>query len=678
MFSFHCARWLTLSFLIAMISTNAQSQSLPPNRSLDERFLASIPESTRERYYKEREDSLRTLVPRIIFVPGVLGSKIEECQADGSQCKSVWGTIEAFGSRRDLTRKADRKYRTDVAEEIVFKDIYGSVLELIRLKARDLVEDRSSDAVLNVFHYDWRVSNAENAELLAKRICEIRISAPESPITVIAHSMGGLITKVWAKRFSSAECGSAGKPMVKTFVFVATPHLGSPKTIKAITTGYSILFDEISMVERVLPYWARWFEREHLLKNLNEAGVTFPSFYELLPIQSSEWCRTEKPSLADLDIIPSSIVGENGKTINVFDAAKWREYDLLRRIGNSPLRNSFYMNQLPTLLKNAELLLCELVDFDPASVAEVRYFYGREKNDNTLGLFKLRPASSDLIIATEKTAGDGTVPVYSAGNAILRVQAAELALDHVSIISSSAIAELVGDWFEAADTMSKAMMKRADADFEPVVVAEVAMTGNLLSLSLDPRLWSDLDQQTAIAINTQALKLMDYSPPQVAELASATVDANERAKLYAIAASAAPSDAERVKWTGELALASYNSGNYEEAISASDEVLRLASDALAGDNLVRFTLETQAKSVNAWANLKVGNFDEYKALVSADSTLKEPSPPLFALGNSAVNAQGNTVFYYATKDSNNVWVYGMPPEFGPEFRQPGDPWRRLN
>jgi pimeloyl-ACP methyl ester carboxylesterase len=108
----------------------------------------------------------------------------------------------------------------------LFKDVYGEVLDYIRRKAALIAFDRADDALVTVFHYDWRLSNGENAQRLKERVCLVRSRAKSSPIVIIAHSMGGLITKVRAARYAKEPCASGNKPDVRQIVFVAAPHLG--------------------------------------------------------------------------------------------------------------------------------------------------------------------------------------------------------------------------------------------------------------------------------------------------------------------------------------------------------------------------------------------------------------------------------------------------------------------
>jgi pimeloyl-ACP methyl ester carboxylesterase len=239
------ARLLGVWIILGAIPSHAQV--VPVLKPPGDGIVLNIPQSERDKFYQERDVARRTSTPRILFVPGILGSKIDECRADGSQCVNIWGTVGAI-KRPDvnLTLRSDRVYRTDVVDSLFFKDIYGGVLEYIRGKAEAFVSDRPDDALVTVFHYDWRRSNGDNAKLLKERICGVRAHAPSSPIIIIAHSMGGLMTKVWAARHAKEPCADGKDPGVKQIVFVATPHLGSPKAIKAIAEGYNIVFDELA------------------------------------------------------------------------------------------------------------------------------------------------------------------------------------------------------------------------------------------------------------------------------------------------------------------------------------------------------------------------------------------------------------------------------------------------
>jgi pimeloyl-ACP methyl ester carboxylesterase len=615
-----------LAFLIVFGA--ARAQELKPKVIIDRTALAGVPADAIDDYYAKMRTATRRNLPRIIFVPGILGSKIEECQSDGSQCKPIWGTSSSITDKSvDLSIRGDRRYRTDVVDRVFFQDMYGNVLDHIRNEASRIVDDTTNDPILTVFHYDWRVSNATSAERLAKQICEVRAAAPDSPIILIAHSMGGLVSKIWAKRHSQTACSGGMTPRIAHLVFVATPHLGSPKTIKAIAEGYNVLFDELDGLKKYLGF----FERNYILPAINAAGMTFPSVYELLPVQTSEYCRNSVPALAN---VANALEGDDGKSLNVFNAEIWRSYDLLRRIGSPAIRQTFYGGILKTLLQQSERLLCELAGFDPASVvSEVTYLVGREKEDKTYGWFRLKLGADQPIEKFTSTAGDGTVPVYSAQNQLISrsIQTWEAPFNHVGMVSSPLLFSIIGRWYGDAVARTKRELSSANASFQSIVVAETAASGTLQPVSLDARGWATKDNQIAIVINSRALSIMGYSPSEVAALAASRPAPEDRARWYAIAASVATSDIQKITWTGELARWAYASGRFEEAIGSSEQVISATKIEPGKDTAQAANLEKQAKEIMGWSYLRTGDIQRFNVIAKEASLaglkLKEPDLP---------------------------------------------------
>jgi pimeloyl-ACP methyl ester carboxylesterase len=572
-------------------------------KATDTALVAAIPQSERDEFYAARRDAMRKNAPRIIVVPGILGSRIDECRSDDSQCTTIWGTVAATVRQNvDLSVRSDRVYRTDVVEDLFFKDVYGGALDYIRARANSIVSDGSDDPLLTVFHYDWRRSNSDNATLLKQRICDVRARAPNSPIFIVAHSMGGLMTKIWAARYSQAPCSNGKKPEIARIVFVATPHLGSPKTIKAIAEGYDILFDELTGLGRYLS----WYERNYLLDAINKAGVSFASLFELLPIRSSEYCRNQKPQLA---VAPDPVDGDDDKPVNLFDIETWRRYDLLRRIGAPPVRQVYYDSKLAPLLHQSELLLCEIVDFDPSKVAEVVYVFGREKDDKTYGWFRLRSGVADSIYQSKNVQGDGTVPVDSAENFLISStrQTREVQADHVSIISSAVVLGIIDEWSIEARKRADLEIGRAKPEYASLLVAETAASGNLIPISLDAQAWSNEDERFAIEINSKALVARGYKPLNVAELASRTPNSIERARLYAVAASNADAPGQRLAWIGEVARSAYDASYFEDAVRSAEFVAATAKTELPATDPAAATLQRQASEVIGWASPRTGD-----------------------------------------------------------------------
>ena len=632
---------LIFAFALSITATGSIAQTIPFKTALSDAVVAAIPPSTTEDFYTKLRDERRRNAPRIVFVPGILGSKIEECQSDGTQCKEIWGTVKAVISKDiDLSIRPDRVYRTDVVDDLFFNDIYGVSLSYLRSRASQASPDSADDPLVTVFPYDWRQSNARNAISLANKICQVRLKAPESPIVLIAHSMGGLMAKIWANRYSRADCSNGAKPSVSRFVFVATPHLGAPKTIKAIAQGYNILFDELDRLNRYKSWFAR-FERDYFLDSLNQAGMSFASLYELLPIRTSEYCRNAKPTLAKT---LNPVDGEDGKPLNLFDPNAWRHYDLLRRIGAPAIRDVYYDNKLAPLLRNAEVLLCEIVDFDPSSVADVIYLFGREKTDRTYGWFHLRLGMSDNIDKFTNTQGDGTVPVYSAQNFLISRtnQTREVEADHVSIIHSPVLFGLIDEWYEEAAAKSKIKIGQISPDFSSLLVAEAAASGTLIPVSLNARNWSNKDNRFAININSQALTMMGYSLSELSQYAALHRDPLERAKLFAVAASSSDSPSQRLGWTAEVAKYAYISSHFDDSIQTAGLIVDAKRSNAGGGEVILAsndpniaTVDKQAKEIIGWAYLRSGNIDRFNSSAEAyareyavaRNEFKEPTMP---------------------------------------------------
>lgn len=673
-----------ITTLIVSFATPGNAQTIAPKPDVAIELIKPIPQLTRDEYYEKLRTARLKNTPRIVFVPGILGSKIDECRADGSQCTTIWGTADALLRKKDadLSIKPDRIYRTDVVEAVLFKTIYGDVLEHIRTRAEELISDTPRDPLLTVFHYDWRQSNWDNAVGLGKAICGVRAAAPDSPIIVIAHSMGGLMTKVWLKEYSDVACPAGAKPNIKRVIFVATPHLGSPKTIKAILQGYDFLFEETNLLSKPL----RYFETNYLLKAFNQAGPSFPSIYELLPIRSSEYCTATKKTLSSA-AVPAA--ANDGKPVNMFDPETWQKHDLLNRIGGSAdSRNVYYAQRIAPLLSRAERRLCELAYYDPSKATEVVYVVGREKVDKTLGWASLKFGAAGIIEKSTNVEGDGTVPLYSARNILVNPADQPLVVDadHLSIVSSPSLGARIDLWYNDAESSArKELASLGNAAFDTVMLAEAVASGVLFPVSLNARQWPDRGDQLAIDINKRALAAMRYSPSDVAQFASSTLDPLNRAKLYAISASITDVPSQKLAWLTEVAQWAYMSSAYEVAIANSELVIGTKTESQSAiPNFVEF--EKQASKLAGWSYLHSGNRAKFNTVASefakkySSTEFSDPTMSYVAGGNGdwmllpwlpkgARIVGGQVGDYYLPPDrylaERSTYLRSLGPSYGP-------------
>ncbi|MGB7068533.1 MAG: hypothetical protein WBD22_03500 [Pyrinomonadaceae bacterium] len=156
-----------------------------------------------------------------------------------------------------------------------------------------------------VFPYDWRRDNVENARLLVRQVegLKKRLGKPDLKFNIVAHSMGGLISR-YAAMYGDAELPlrnpkptwSGARHFDKIFL-VGTPNDGSVLSFKAMLTGYSYGGGGLN-----LPF----------IQDIDRYDVfTIPAAYQLLPQTGS-----------------FVFYGEDLKPIEVdlFDPGTWESY----------------------------------------------------------------------------------------------------------------------------------------------------------------------------------------------------------------------------------------------------------------------------------------------------------------------------------------------------------------
>ena len=140
-------------------------------------------------------------------------------------------------------------------------DPYGSVgvILLAYLKLKFKLRIAGFDA--DFHHFDWRHSLAETGDALAGRI------ARESrPVSLVCHSMGGLVARAAIAR---------GAPVEKVLQ-LGTPNRGSFAPVQVIRATY----DTVVQLARL--------DLFHTAKDLSEGVLrTFPGLYEMLPFANA-------------------------------------------------------------------------------------------------------------------------------------------------------------------------------------------------------------------------------------------------------------------------------------------------------------------------------------------------------------------------------------------------------
>lgn len=290
---------ITLIGLICLVFTVSGCAGTDPKPTLD------------VIYNKSAQDHGPNRNP-IIAIPGILGSRL----LDRPSGKVVWGAFEpdsADPSDPDGARLISLPIRDDLELAEIRDDVEpDGVLEKVRIKLVGIAFELQAYAgILSTlgaggyrdqdlglagqvdygdghftcfqFDYDWRRDNVENAQRLHAFILEKRaylkdeyerrfgIEDAEIKFDIVAHSMGGLVTRYFL-RYGSQELPSdgtkpeltwAGARYVERAIMVGTPNAGSLDAFVELVDGWQ--------VGPTLPYYPP------------ALMGTFPSIYQLLP-----------------------------------------------------------------------------------------------------------------------------------------------------------------------------------------------------------------------------------------------------------------------------------------------------------------------------------------------------------------------------------------------------------
>jgi pimeloyl-ACP methyl ester carboxylesterase len=212
----------------------------------------------------------------VIFVPGIGGSRLRNRNTG----KVVWGNLETmFGDLQKISlpdRDTDLIEATEVIDKIVifcpFQTSFYGEIETFLCKNLSYARDKD----LFFFCYDWRQDCAVSAEKLKEYIGE-RYDQLGKKLTIVAHSMGGLIARY------CTDCLEAHQ-YVDKIIALGTPHRGSPNALESLLKGACV--------------FPGGFRRQETLKCLK----TFPSAYQLLPTLGSKEVYIQDDHMSPVDI----------------------------------------------------------------------------------------------------------------------------------------------------------------------------------------------------------------------------------------------------------------------------------------------------------------------------------------------------------------------------------------
>jgi pSer/pThr/pTyr-binding forkhead associated (FHA) protein/pimeloyl-ACP methyl ester carboxylesterase len=188
----------------------------------------------------------------VIIVPGVMGSELWL----GSE--RVWPDVKHLFRNPELYRLPDETpleprglvQEVVIVPNLIKLDQYNRLGDYL---VEELGYERGAD--LLEFGYDWR----QDVRLSARRLAEaIEKWERRTPITIIAHSLGTLVSRYYVERLG-------GERRVERLILMGGPHQGAPKAAASMVLGPNLL-----------PFGL-------LGDRLRDVIATFPTGYQILP-----------------------------------------------------------------------------------------------------------------------------------------------------------------------------------------------------------------------------------------------------------------------------------------------------------------------------------------------------------------------------------------------------------
>ncbi len=232
----------------------------------------------------------------IIFIPGYYGSELQT----PSNNKKVWLTARQaiLGKKTmaldelELDIPSTESYQVGGILKSVsllfglFKiDAYGDFLtELKSLPGYDVIP----------FSYDWRRDNIIAVQKLSQLVDKLKREKPKHKITIVAHSMGGLITSYYLRYgnqgYDTAIENWAGANNIDKVIMAAVPFRGVMLVFRNMETGVKFGFN----TQLMKPHAVASFESSYQTLFLDERYLLNSQLKPFVGIHNAEMWKAHQ------------------------------------------------------------------------------------------------------------------------------------------------------------------------------------------------------------------------------------------------------------------------------------------------------------------------------------------------------------------------------------------------
>ena len=243
----------------------------------------------------------------VILIHGAFGSRLSNSETNDELWPgNLWRIL--FNNYEDIAYEIDAEtlmpaksnlVATGVTDQVVGKDYYGAIIRTLEqvggyTRGEPGTTPASQTRQYYVFIYDWREDNVQTAHKLDDLIEKIRkdYGSPDLTVDIIAHSMGGLITRYYLRygredvlNDNDFPVNGHGFQRVNNVILLGTPNLGSVSAVLEVLHGLKVGLNRIP----------------------SQVMLTWPSTYQLFPHTINNSMITLDGRILDRDFFDSNV-----------------------------------------------------------------------------------------------------------------------------------------------------------------------------------------------------------------------------------------------------------------------------------------------------------------------------------------------------------------------------------